>query len=496
MMIAQLPTKLYRAEQVRHGEKAVAKISHINMYELMERAGQAVFITLKKCFPAARSITVCCGGGNNGGDGYIVARLALQAGLDVQLLQLDVAKALTGDAARARNAWLAAGGKIEALSDTASFTSTDVIIDALLGTGLSGAVRTNIARYISMMNQASKPIIAVDVPSGLCADTGAMLGIAINATLTVTFIGIKQGLCTGQAGHHCGELLYADLDVESTFSAVVKPAAFRVEHNYVKQCLPVRHRSAHKGSYGRVLCIGGDLGMAGAIRLAAEACARAGAGLSAVITQPDNILSIVTARPEIMVQGWSEKAQESISRVEWADVVVLGPGLGTSNWSKALFHIVRTTEKKTVFDADGLNLLAQLPDYKKNRIITPHPGEAARLLNMAINEIERDRFATVRKLQQKYGGVAVLKGAGTLIFDGQQLWVCTAGNPGMATGGMGDVLSGIIGALLGQGLSLADAACVGVWVHSKSADLCAQKGERGMLASDLFPYIRQLINPR
>jgi ADP-dependent NAD(P)H-hydrate dehydratase / NAD(P)H-hydrate epimerase len=197
-----------------------------------------------------------------------------------------------------------------------------------------------------------------------------------------------------------------------------------------------------------------------------------------------------------MVQGWSDKAHKSISRVEWADVVVLGPGLGTSNWSKALFNIVRSTEKKTVFDADGLNLLAQSPDYKKNRIITPHPGEAARLLNMAINEIERDRFAAVRKLQQKYGGVAVLKGAGTLIFDGQQLWVCTAGNPGMATGGMGDVLSGIIGALLGQGLSLADAACVGVWIHSKSADLCAQKGERGMLASDLFPYIRQLINPR
>ena len=495
MVTSQLPTQLYLAEQVRQGEKQAAQTMHLEMYELMERAGKAVFSALQQFYPEAGTLLVVCGGGNNGGDGYVVARLAREAGLNVTLWQLGSADRLTGDAATARDGWLACGGAIDKPQSMVP-ESADVIVDALLGTGLKGSVREDSAALIETVNQSGRPVIAVDVPSGLCADTGAGLGAVITAWQTVTFIGLKRGLCTGQAADYTGELLFAGLGVEEAFVRQCLPSALRISRGEVTRCLPLRARTAHKGHNGRVLCVGGDLGMPGAIRLAAEACARAGAGLTAVITQPDNVLSIVTARPEIMVQGWQDKAHEISQRLEWADVIVIGPGLGQTDWSKALIFHFDVTDKKMVIDADGLNLLALSPDYKNNRIITPHPGEAARLLSTTVAAIEADRFGAVRQLQQKYGGVVVLKGAGTLVDDGRQIWVCTAGNPGMGSGGMGDVLSGIIGALAGQGLSLAEAARVGVWIHSTAADLCAREGERGVLASDLFPYIRQLVNPR
>ncbi|WP_299021694.1 NAD(P)H-hydrate dehydratase [uncultured Photobacterium sp.] len=495
MVTSQLPVQLYLADQVRQGELRAAKTMLLEMYQLMERAGQAVFSVVTQQYPTLKSLLVCCGGGNNGGDGYIVARLAQQAGINVILWQLGSAERLTGDAALARDAWLACGGEI-AQPQIQIPSSIEVVVDALLGTGLKGSVRQDCAELIEAVNAFGCPVIAVDVPSGLCADTGAELGPVISAVATVTFIGVKQGLCTGQAANYTGRLYFSGLGVDEAFRKQSEPSAMRIDRTEVERCLPLRARTAHKGDHGRVLCAGGDLGMAGAIRLASEACARCGAGLTAVITQPDNVLSIVGARPEIMVQGWQDKAHEISHRLDWADVIVIGPGLGMSDWSKALLFHFETTEKAMVVDADGLNLLALSPDYKNNRIITPHPGEAARLLGTTVAAVEADRFSAAQLLQQKYGGVVVLKGAGTLIYDGQQYWLCTAGNPGMATGGMGDVLSGIIGALAGQRLSLSEAARVGVWIHSTAADLCAREGERGVLASDLFPYIRQLVNPR
>ncbi|MDO6500835.1 NAD(P)H-hydrate dehydratase [Photobacterium sanguinicancri] len=495
MVTSRLPIPLYLAETVKAGERQAAETMQLAMYTLMERAGAAVFECLKGHYPATTSLLICSGGGNNGGDGYVVARLALSAGMTVDVWHLGDANQLTGDAATARDAWLAAGGRISA-PKTKLPHDIDVVIDALLGTGLSGSVRDDTSQLITTINQAHKPVIAVDLPSGLCADTGRILGGAIQAKKTVTFIGVKQGLTTGQASNVVGELYFAGLGVNTIFDSQQQPSAFALTDTIIPTRLTQRRRTAHKGDYGRVTCFGGDLGMAGAIRLAAEACLRTGAGLTAVVTRPDNVLSIVTARPEIMVQGWQEKAHEIRQQRDWSDVIVLGPGLGTDDWGKALYFHLADCEKKMVLDADGLNLLALSPDYKNNRIITPHPGEAARLLMCSIADVESDRFLAVKRLQQKYGGVAVLKGAGTLVFDGMQFYVCRAGNPGMATGGMGDVLSGIIGSLLGQNLSLSDAAVLGVFLHSKAADLCAQEGERGMIASDLFPYIRQLVNSR
>ncbi|OAN19344.1 bifunctional ADP-dependent (S)-NAD(P)H-hydrate dehydratase/NAD(P)H-hydrate epimerase [Photobacterium jeanii] len=495
MSTSPLPHVLYRADIVRKGEQLAAQTHDIAMYTLMERAGQAVFTHLCQSYPQATQVLVCCGGGNNGGDGYVVARLAKEAGMAVTLWHSGDATKLCGDAALARDAWLAAGGKIAAVGSSVP-TDADIIVDAILGTGLTGTVRPAQQALIETINASTLPVIAIDVPSGLCADSGAQLGAAIVATSTVTFIGVKQGLVTGQAHNYVGELCFAGLEVDATFQQQQSTWVQLIPNDLVTRYLGTRQRTAHKGEHGRVTCFGGDLGMAGAIRLASEACARTGAGLTAVVTQPDNVLSIVAARPEIMAKGWFEKAHEIQQQRDWSDVVVLGPGLGTQDWGKALYFHLADYEKKLVVDADGLNLLALSPDYKNNRIITPHPGEAARLLGCTVAEIEADRYAAVRQLQQKYGGVVVLKGAGTLVDDGQYCYVCRAGNPGMATGGMGDVLSGVIGALLAQKLSLIEAAQLGVWLHSYAADLCAQEGERGMLASDLFPYIRQLVNAR
>ena len=485
---------LYLAEEVRNGEREVAQRLHLDMYTLMERAGEAVFISIQERFPKVASLLVCCGGGNNGGDGYIVARLAKQAGIEVTLWQMGEPDNLKGDAANARDAWLSCGGTIEQPKLTFS-EKFDLIVDALLGTGLAGAVRDDYATLISSINQSDVPVVAVDIPSGLCSDTGAVLKCAVDAAYTVSFIGLKCGLYTGQAANYTGDILFAGLDVADIFHEMVPSSCGLISEVEVHSHLSPRSRVSHKGHNGRVLCLGGDRGMFGAIRLTSEACARSGAGLTRVVTQPENVSAMVSTRPELMTYDWRGNSNEINDHLEWADIIAIGPGLGSSSWGRSLVGYSRTAEKPMVADADCLNLLAKTPDFNSKRIITPHPGEAARLLDIPIDEVEKDRFKAVKLLQHKFGGVAVLKGAGTLIYDGQRFWVCNAGNPGMATGGMGDVLTGIIAGLLGQGLELSEAARVGVWVHSTAADLCAEaEGERGMLASDLFPYIRKLVN--
>lgn len=485
---------LYKAEDVRQGEQTVAQSLGLGMYTLMERAGQAVFARILDGFPETQSPLICCGGGNNGGDGYIVAALARQAGMTVSLWQVGDPEKLTGDAARARDAWLALGGEIGQPQE-APPAGCDLVVDALLGTGLSGVVRGDYAALIDVINAAQLPVTAVDIPSGLCADTGVVLGCAIRAVSTVSFIGLKRGLFTGQAADYTGEVQFAGLGMEKYFAEQVPSVCTLIDDEEISGLLTPRARTAHKGSNGRVLCLGGDRGMFGAIRLAAEACARSGAGLTRVVTQPENVPAIVGTCPELMTYDWRGNSYEINNHLEWTDIIAIGPGLGSSSWGRSLLGYSRTAEKPMVADADCLNLLVKTPDFSNKRIITPHPGEAARMLATTVEEVESDRFKAAERLQHKYGGVVVLKGAGTVVHSGRHCWVCRAGNPGMATGGMGDVLTGVIAGLLAQGLSLSEAARAGVWVHSMAADRCAEEqGERGMLASDLFPYIRRLIN--
>ncbi|WP_404972536.1 NAD(P)H-hydrate dehydratase [Vibrio campbellii] len=503
-----LALKLYTAEQVRNGEVIAAQMAGVSMYSLMQRAGMAVYERFLHLYPKARTVLVVCGKGNNGGDGYVFATLAKQAQLNVRVFQLGDTTALKGDALRAFEDWQTIDGENSSWSDWhTALLEADVIIDAMLGTGLTGEVRSDSRRYIEQINQVHCPVVSIDIPSGLSADTGAVLGEAIQADHTVTFIGVKQGLCTGQARDYVGELHFSGLGVNVEFESIEEESALGIDHLIIRRLLPERKATAHKGNNGKLLCIGGNQGMSGAIRLCASAAVRTGAGLTAALTHPSSLLPLQVGSPEVMSQAITfdelkEQDNELIKRTRWADALAFGPGFGEDEWAHQAYQLLSQQHKPKVVDADGLNILAMLNQRNdvvvlrdEQRVMTPHPGEAARLLNVSTKEIEQDRFAAARQLHERYGGVIVLKGAGTLIYDGVRIYVCLAGNPGMASGGMGDVLSGVIAALLAKGLPIAVAARLGVILHSHAADInVQQKGEIGLLASDVIESLRCAIN--
>ncbi|MGI9248657.1 MAG: NAD(P)H-hydrate dehydratase, partial [Woeseiaceae bacterium] len=269
----------------------------------------------------------------------------------------------------------------------------------------------------------------------------------------------------------------------------------RIDDALMRDVFAPRRRTAHKGDFGHVLVIGGGNGMPGAVRLCGEAALRAGAGRVSVATAPSHAAILAATRPELMSHA-IEDAADLGPLLEKADVIAFGPGLGRSGWAKGLFDVVAADSRPAVWDADALNLLAESPDDAEMRIITPHPGEAATLLGLSTTAIQSDRIAAVLALQKRYGGVAVLKGSGSLIAAGQDApSISTAGNPGMAAAGMGDVLTGVIAALLGQGLSLEQAALAGVEAHARAGDIAALNGQRGLIASDLIAELRAVINP-
>jgi NAD(P)H-hydrate epimerase len=488
-----LPTALYRAAQVRELDRIAIEEHGVPAASLMARAGEAAFATLQRHWPRARSLGVLCGVGNNGGDGFVVARLALAAGFRVRVWQLGETAKIHGDALAARDQLQAAGQAIEMFTDTA-LDQVDVLVDALLGTGLSGAVDGPWRAAIEAINHAHAKgirVLALDIPSGLHADTGQILGVAVQADSCATFIGMKLGLFTGQGPACCGAIAYSDLAVpEEVFDNLV-PAATRL--SWPQAPLAPRSTTAHKGDFGHVLIVGGEHGMSGALRLAGEAALRSGAGLVSAATRAAHAASISAMRPELMSHG-VESVSQLLPLLKRASVLAVGPGLGQGEWARTLFSAVLESDLPMVIDADALNLLAIEPMRKSNWILTPHPGEAARLLGQSVQQIEADRPAAAVALQEKYGGVVVLKGAGTVIVDtAGQIGVCSEGNPGMASGGMGDVLTGVIAGLLAQHCSLRDAACHGVCLHAHAADIAARDGQRSLLASDLFPVMRHLL---
>jgi NAD(P)H-hydrate epimerase len=462
----------------------------------MSRAGAAAFELLRQRWPDARRIVVVCGGGNNAGDGYVVARLAHQSGLDVRVLTLSNPDDLRGDAL---TAWQDAGaaGVLTTVFTAAGLADAELLVDAILGTGLEREVSGVWREAIEAMNAHPTDTLAIDIPSGLHADTGAMLGAAVQAAATLTFIGLKQGLFTGQGPACCGDVLFADLDAPPDIYRAIHPACWRYAGEDLPVLLPKRGRSAHKGRFGHVLVIGGERGLVGAARMAGEAAARCGAGLVSIATRAAHAGLQAATRPELMCHG-IETPEELEPLLDRATVIAVGPGLGQGEWGRAMLQAALARDQPLVIDADGLNLLAIEPIFRENWILTPHSGEAARLLKMTPAQVEADRFAAVEDVALRFGGVAVLKGAGSLIAsrtDGL-VALCSAGNPGMACGGMGDVLTGVIAALLAQGLPLFAAAKAGVYLHGRAGDLAAQSGgERGLLATDLLPFLRQLVNP-
>lgn len=491
VVTTSLPDRLYRAEQVRAMDKYAIHDVGIPGFVLMQRAATSTFEVLRQRWPQSHSVAVCCGGGNNAGDGYLVARQALDAHYEVQVYALAPPERLQGDARLAYEAYLAAGGKVAEASPT-DLNGFDVVVDALLGTGLDREVAGPYAQAIGVINRCRGKVLAVDIPSGLDADTGTVLGTAVEAEATVTFIALKQGLFTSEGPVCCGQVWYADLTVPEAVLDY-QPASARLLDSY-SNLLPPRRASAHKGHFGHVLVVGGDAGLIGAARMAAEAAARTGAGLVSVATRSAHAASLISTRPEIMSHG-VETTTELQTLLSRATVVAIGPGLGQSGWARSLLPAVCESNLPMVVDADALNLVAQNPKQKDNWILTPHPGEAARLLGCETREIQRDRFAALNGLTEKYGGVCVLKGCGTLIGrKGKRTSVCALGNPGMASGGMGDVLTGILSGLIAQGLSIDDASHMGVCLHAAAADGAAAEGQRGLLASDLMPWIRWLVN--
>lgn len=490
----RLPHDLYSAEQVRELDRLAIDYYGIDGYKLMFSAGQAVFEQIRRRWPRVRKLAILCGGGNNGGDGYVVGRLAHQAGLEVEIHHLVEPQRLTGEA---RRAWE------DAVSASVSMIGYhgqrldgfELIVDAMLGTGLSGNPEGVWREAIEAVNEADVPVVAVDIPSGLSADTGRVLGTAVKADLTVTFIGLKRGLFTADGRDYSGRLLFASLNVSREVYGHVPAPIRRIDYPALKSDLAPRRRDSHKGDCGHVLIIGGEHGMSGAVRMAGEAAARCGAGLVSLATRERHAATISAVRPELMCHG-AERPEQLGPLLARASVVAIGPGLGRAAWGREMLGRVLESQLPLVLDADALNLLADEPLRHDKWILTPHPGEAARLLGCTVREVQRDRFAAVASLQASYGGVVVLKGSGSLILgDDGEIALCSQGNPGMASGGMGDVLTGVIASLVAQGLALREAARLGVVLHAAAGDVAAEKGERGMLASDLFHPLRRLVNP-
>ena len=453
----------------------------------MLRAGRAAFDELSGRWPRARSITVFCGSGNNAGDGYVIAGLASETGFDVQLLQVGEGD-LHGDAELARR-WAAERG---AIAESAHASACgDVLVDALLGTGLNGPPRAVIAEAVGRINSGGRPVLAVDVPSGVSADTGAAPGAAVRADVTVSFIGPKLGLHTGPALGCRGDLVHSGLGVPRSVLDRVRGCPLLT---FRRETLPPLGLDLYKHRAGHLVVVGGDLDMGGAVLMAAEAALRTGAGLVSVITRAAHRPAILARRPELMVQDADDEAAVA-ELLERATALAVGPGLGRGHWGGRLFARAMASPAPILVDADGLRWLAEV-DAAPGRatVVTPHAAEAAQLLGTTVHEVQADRPGAALKLAAGVGGVAVLKGPGTVCAADQLLGVCGHGNPGMATAGMGDVLSGVIGGLLAQGLGAAEAATTGACLHSRAADLAAERGsQRGLTATDLYGAIVELL---
>ncbi len=445
-------------------------------YTLMRRAGEAALRALRTRWPTAGRIAIVCGGGNNGGDGYVVARYARAAGLEVDVLALTDPAQLRGDALRAAEEYRASGGQVRPFA-AALLGDAEVLVDALLGTGLSQTLRPELATAIAAINGAGRPVLALDLPSGLDGDSGHAHGVAVRADTTITFVAPKTGLYLGDGPEYAGRVLLDNLGIEPPPGGASVPVLERLDESDLARALPRRARDSHKGDFGRVLIIGSAPGMAGAVRLAGEACLRCGAGLVTIATAPEHVVAVVGGRPELLCHGVRD-AEDLAAPLAAASVVAIGPGLGTGAWSRALFAAAVACGKPLVVDADALNLLAASGQRTlANAIITPHPGEAARLLDWTSAQVQADRRAALERLIERTGALVVLKGAGTLIgAAGRVPALCTRGNPGMAAPGMGDVLTGAIAGILAQCRDPWLAARAGVMAHAQAGDELARQG--------------------
>ncbi|MBS3797326.1 NAD(P)H-hydrate dehydratase [Pseudoalteromonas sp. BDTF-M6] len=486
-----LPQQAYSPQQLRENEAQAAKHCGISMTELMETAGGAVAAWVQAHYANNQRVLVVVGSGNNGGDGFVVAEQLRRAGYSVQVWPLLSLAHLGSDAKEMMQRYQRGGGECVAKPNLHQF---ELIIDAVFGIGLDRPLSQQLQDTFTHLNELPAVRVAIDVPSGVNAKTGEVYQGAFAAHHTLTFIGLKQGMLTGRAKTQCGLLWFAPLGVDQAFAHICMPKARRLVHDEMMRKRPQRLPCAHKNNAGHVLVIGGGLGMAGAARLASEAALRCGAGLVSVATHPENVMAVLQGRYELMVHG-VESREQLTPLIDKASVLVVGPGLGQCQWAQEMLRQVleQGRDKVKILDADALNLLAKNPQELRAAVLTPHPKEAARLLNISVSEVEANRFAALREVAKRHQASVLLKGPGTLIGCEQRLWINSSGSEVLASAGMGDVLSGIIAALLAQGLSAQDATCLGAYLHGFAAEQAAAQGGKGLLASDLFPVLRALV---
>ena len=511
--------ELVTAAEMRELDRAAIEERSIPSIRLMENAGQAVVRAMERLFAPlhGKTVTIVAGKGQNGGDGFVVARLLRRKRCKARVALLCSPSSLKGDAATNLRRFQKAGGRCQAVDTEAALTrvlapllpASDLLVDAIFGTGLNAPVTGIPASAITLMNASGRPIIAIDLPSGLNGDTGAVWGTAITAALTVTLARPKRGLYLGVGPNHTGLIRVADIGIPADLIAAAKIPVMLLQAADIRPWLPTRPRTAHKGTFGHAGIIAGSAGKTGAAAMAAMAALRVGTGL-VTVAAPRSVSDALEAKlleamtcpvPETEARTLSKQALEPLLAFA-ADktALAIGPGIGTHPETQALVHNLLVEAKRPmVLDADGLNAVAGHTDMLGRAsgplILTPHPGEMARLLETTPAEIQRDRLGAASRLARERNVCVVLKGAGTIVAapDGR-LAVNSTGNPGMATAGTGDVLTGILAGLLAQGLPVWEAACAGVYLHGLAGDLAAsEQGEAGLIAGDVIRAVPRAI---
>ena len=500
--------KLYTADETRKLDNLAIKEKGVSGYSLMQMAAEFSLDIILREFSPIEKLIIFCSKGKNSGDGFLLAYFAKEFGLEVTVVMSNSASELKGISSRAFQEMKESKVKVIKTKSAhdLSVSNETVIVDALIGTGLKGKLRTNIQDSILLLNKLGlkSPVVSLDIPSGIDPDSGHVEDICVYADITATFVAQKRGCFTSIGKKASGEVIYSNLEIpKKVFSKVGAQSAIIDYENSISKIV-YREEDAHKGNFGHALIIGGDKGLGGAGILASRAAVYSGAGLTSLVTRPEHISASLVSCPEVMVKG-VDSGQDLEQYLLKPNVIAIGPGLGQSAWSEQMIQRVFWEAEKrdvaVIMDADALNLLTTLKlsaKLPKKLILTPHPGEAARLLNTETSAIESDRFGAASKIQKKFGAVVVLKGSGTIICnkhgDYHNFGICDSGNPGMATGGMGDVLTGIIAGILAQGLSLKDASETGVDLHAKAADLASlEVGEAGLTPSDVIEELRLLL---
>ena len=500
--------KLYTASETRKIDNLAIKEKGISGYSLMQMAAEFTLDVILREFSPVEELIIFCSKGKNSGDGFLLGSFAKEFGLEVTIVMSNTSNVLKGVSRKAFEEMKDAKVKIISTKSVEKLKVSNkaVIVDALIGTGLKGNLRKNIKESILALNKlgVKLPVLSLDIPSGVNPDTGDADDIAVYADITATFVAQKRGCFTSFGKKFSGEIIYSDLEIPKNLFSKITSTSYVVDYEDSISKVVYREQDAHKGHFGNVLIVGGDRGLGGAGLLSSRAAVYPGAGLTSLVTRPEHVSASLVSCPEVMVKG-VDSGQDIEEHLVKPDVIAIGPGLGQSAWSEQMIQRVFWEAEKrdvsVIMDADALNLLTKLKlssDLPKRLILTPHPGEAARLLNTSVAVIESNRFSAAAKIQKKFNATVVLKGSGTVICHksgGTQKWgICDSGNPGMATGGMGDVLTGIIAGLLAQGLTLKEAAEAGVDLHAKAADQASLEfGEAGLTSSDVINELKYLL---